>query len=140
MPPILVAGYLESKSRTTRAVAHAFGMTARPKTTDTLAVNLRYLLNKRGWSESELARRSKVAQKTINNILHRVYKPKVETCDQLARPFDLSGWHLILPDLIRDIEGGGSLSKLIGAYLQSPEEGQKIIMGIAEREAHYRVK
>lgn len=136
----LVARYLESKSPATRALLHPTQVGAIPKTQETLAANLRFLMKLKGWNESELARQSKVSQKTINNIMHRVYRPKVETCEQLAQPFGLSAWHLILPSLAQDIQAGGTITRLIEAYLGSPEEGQKIILGIAEREAQRKLR
>lgn len=136
----LVARYLESKSPATRVLAQPTEMGPRPRTEETLATNLRFLLKLKGWTESELARQSGVAQKTINNILHKVYRAKIETADQLAKPFNLEGWHLIHPSLINDIHAGGTISRLIEAYLHSAEEGQRIILGIAEREAQRKSK
>lgn len=136
----LVARYLDYKSPATSSLPHATEMGARPRTEETLAVNLRFLMSLHGWSEPELARRSGVAQKTINNILHKVYRAKIETADQLAKAFGLEGWHLILPNLIQDIQSGSTITRLIAAYLESPEDGQKIILGIAEREAQRKAK
>lgn len=113
---------------------------ARPRTETTLSRNLKYLLRVKGWSEAELARLAKVSQKTVNNAVNGVYRTKVESCEAMAKPFGLTGWLLIHPNLIGSPDGGGTLTRLIDAYLTSPAEGQKLILGIAEREAQYRAK
>lgn len=107
----------------------------RPKTEETLAKNLRYLMNKRGWTEEETAKQSGVSQKTVNNALNQTYKAKIETAEQLAAAFKLEGWHLIMPSLIRDLESGGSLSSLMANWTDADDEGKKFIEDMAEREA-----
>lgn len=115
-------------------------MTLRPRTEATLAANLRWLMNKAGWTEKEIEQRSGVSQKTINNVLHARYRTKVETVEQLAAAFNLDGWQMILPNLVHDIESGTSIAKLLNAYLQSSAEGQSVVLKIAEREAKYVAK
>lgn len=139
MDVMLVARYLDSKSHATSALSHPSRM-VRARTETNLSRNLRYLLRTKNWSEAELSRRSGVAQKTVNNAVNGVYQTKVETCEQLAKPFGLTGWLLIHPKLIDNIEGGSTITKLIQAYMNSSEEGQRVILGIAEREAAYRGK
>jgi transcriptional regulator with XRE-family HTH domain len=107
---------------------------------ETLSKNLRYLLAREGWSEAELARRSKVSQKSINNAVNGVYKTKIDTAERMAEPFKLTGWDLIRPTLIQELESRGSSDKLLEAYFSANEEGQQLILSIAEREAKYRVK
>lgn len=141
MPLTLVADYLAVKSLATRPTQQTtFTMTKRPRTETTLARNLAYLLRKAGWSEAELSRRSGVAQKTVNNAMHGVYQTKVESVELMAKPFGLQGWNLIHPNMIRDIESGTSVAKLLQAFSESSDEGKTLILSLAEREAKYGKK
>lgn len=63
----------------------------------TVATNLRALLDLREWSEHDLAKKSGVAQKTINNILNMRTAATIETAQSLATPFGLTNWHLLIP-------------------------------------------
>lgn len=112
-------------------------MSQRPSTRQSLAINLSYLLKTRGLSERDLALKSGVSQKTINNIVNARTSANTENVDKLARVFGLDGWHLILPDLIKDIESGGTITKMVSNYLASSKSGQEMIFQIAEREAKY---
>ena len=104
----------------------------------TLSENLRYLLKRNGWSEAELARRSGVSQKTVNNAVNMTKSTKIETAEALAKPFGLESWHLTLPDLPSDIESGGMMTSLIKSYLMSSDDSRLHIVAIAEREAKYK--
>jgi transcriptional regulator with XRE-family HTH domain len=60
-----------------------------------LGQNLRAELNKREWSESELARRSGVSQKQINNIVRERNGCSVEGLAYIARTMSLPVWWLV---------------------------------------------
>lgn len=112
-------------------------MTKRPRTEETLAKNLRFLMKLRGWSEGDAARESGVSQKTVNNMLNQVYRAKVDTVDQLAAAFGLVGWQLLIPNLPQDLEAGGSLSSLIQHWADSSAEGREAVERLANREATF---
>lgn len=112
----------------------------RPKTQETLARNLRHLMNLREWTEQDVADHSGVSQKTVNNCLNKNYKSKVETVDQIASAFGLDGWHLILPNLVQDLESGGRLAKLITDWSDSSNDGRDAIQGLAARESKFNKK
>lgn len=61
-----------------------------------LGQNLRAELNKREWSESELARRSGVSQKQVNNITNERNGCSVEALHVVARTMSLPAWWLVL--------------------------------------------
>jgi len=46
-------------------------------------------LNKRGWSQSELARRGKIAQSTISSILTGRSNPGPKACIAIAKAFNM---------------------------------------------------
>lgn len=109
---------------------------------DNLARNLRFLMDKNEHSAAYLAERlkGKVSRSTLHYILNREKVARVDTVDYIASVYGLSGWHLISPSLISDIEQSPTLSKLIRDYTHATPEGQKLIEQVAEREAEYVAK
>lgn len=61
-----------------------------------LGQNVRAELNRREWSESELARRSGVSQKQINNIVRERNGCSVEGLHYIGRALNLPAWWLVL--------------------------------------------
>lgn len=110
---------------------------SRPRTEETIAKNLRRLMDMRGWSEEATAKAAGVSQKTINNTLNKNYRPKVETVDQIANAFGLKGWHLMIPDLCQDLEAGGRLAALIEHWGEASTDGKTAIENLAGREAAF---
>lgn len=115
-------------------------MSDRLRIEDILARNLRYLMDQKELTEMALARRSGVSQKSINNVLHRAYRAKLDTCAKLAKAFGLECWQLVMPGMIADFEGQQGLRRLVKAYFNSAEEGQRAVLSVAEREAQYRTR
>jgi transcriptional regulator with XRE-family HTH domain len=115
-------------------------MDERLSTQDVLARNLKYLMAQRGWNQVETARRARVDQKTISNILAARKKAKIDIVDSIAKAFGLNGWQLILPRLIDDISGETSIAKVYEKFLQSSAEGKRHILSVAEREADYNTR
>jgi transcriptional regulator with XRE-family HTH domain len=111
-------------------------MARRPNqnTRETVAANLRDLLDLREWSEHQLAARAKIAQKTINNILNQRSACSVETAEALARAFNLAGWHLLIPGLPAQIAASPVLFTLVQDWLTSSRDGRQLIEMIAKRE------
>lgn len=54
-----------------------------------LARNVRGLMDHHGWSEHDLAKRSGVSQKAINNLLNVKSAPTLDTIDMLAAAFEM---------------------------------------------------
>jgi transcriptional regulator with XRE-family HTH domain len=107
-------------------------------TRETIARNLRELLDLREWSEHQLAARSKVAQKTINNVLHQRSACSVETAEAVARAFNLAGWHLLIPGLPSQIMKSPALFTLVQDWLTSSRDGRQLIELVARREHETR--
>jgi transcriptional regulator with XRE-family HTH domain len=110
-----------------------------PKQTERfIAANLRLLMKLAKHSERDLEKISGVSQKTINNILHARGEAKIPTVEKLANAYGLRGWQLMMKTLGKEASNPGStIGALLDAFLSANEEGQKIILGIAEREAKY---
>ena len=65
-----------------------------------IAANIRTLMDDNQIpSESDLARKAKVDQKTVWRILRQQQSPTVDTLEKLAKPFKLHAWQLLIPDL-----------------------------------------
>ena len=105
---------------------------------ESLAKNLRYLMDLEQLSESALHRRSGVSQKAINNILNGVSGGSLSSVDKLAKAFGLKAWHLIMPNLPNDLISGNTIEKLYRAFIQSDPKGREYTLHVAEREAAYR--
>lgn len=101
---------------------------------EAVAANLRDLMRLRKWSEHELAKRSGVAQKTINNVLNRKSACSIETAEHLARPFNLAGWHLMIPGLPKVLIDSPTLFTLVQDWMTASDEGRDLIERLAKRE------
>lgn len=128
-----------TSSNLIRKVGDRFSFMPKPRdnTSDTLAAALNYLMEKYSYSEAEVARRSGVASKTVNNMRRARTKATIENADKVARVFGLSGWQLILPGFPQELLGDKGLASTIENYSQSGPDGRAAIARIAEREAEY---
>lgn len=73
-----------------------------PEVRATLAANPGVCLELRGWSDSELARRSGVGQKQVDNIARGRFGCSVEALAQLGGTLSLPFWLLLMPDFGRE--------------------------------------
>lgn len=109
---------------------------AKHETRITLAKNLKYLMDRNGWKQVEMAQKAGVSQRSISNLLHpETHSPVLETVEAVAKAFGLNLWHLIMPTLIEDLESDTSIRKLFDAYEKADAPGRKLIQQVAEREA-----
>lgn len=104
---------------------------------ESLAVNLRHLMDLNDYVEDDVARLAKVSQKTINNILNKTTSVTLDKVEAVAAVFGLSGWQLILPNLPAELAEGGSIAKLYKGYIKATPEGRQHIEMVAQREAAY---
>jgi len=112
------------------ATTPLLGAQMRPAPRESLARNLKALMKRSGYSQEEVARRTRgqVKQKTISNMLDpESHSPKLESIDSVAAVFGLTSWHLILPDLPADLDRCKSLAQLVEHYMDSPPDGQDFI-------------
>ena len=117
----------------------------RPLSREILAKNLGRLLCIGGayglpTNQSELSRRSGVAQKTISNWLDpsRGIKPVLENLDAVAAVYGLEVWQLLVPDLPDDLLLQGHLKKLVADYGKIKNPAARLYIDrIAEAEAAY---
>ena len=106
----------------------------RPHTANSVAKNLRALMAGAGWNQSELGRRSGVSQRHISDILNGHAQCTVPVANELATPFGLKGWHLLLPDLPTDLVASPAIAKLVEAYIKADQAGRDFLDAAGERE------
>lgn len=99
----------------------------------TVSSNVRNLMLSLDWSEHDLAKKSGVSQKAINNLLNRTTGCTITTADKLARPFGLTGWQLMLEKLPTDAAFGSTMTQIMAKILATDDEGRKFILSVAER-------
>jgi transcriptional regulator with XRE-family HTH domain len=112
-------------------------MATRPPPRKTLARNLKLLMDASGMKAPEVAKRSGVDAKTVNNMLHGRFDPRPEKADQVAQVFGLNGWQLLIPDLPADMFKNGKLEQLIANYVSASPDGRDSIIRVAEMAAKY---
>lgn len=91
-------------------------------------------------TKPQLAKKSGVSERMISYILSKKKTPTVETAEQIAKPFGLTSWQLIIPNITASLAKAGALERLVKNYLASSGEGQELITHVAEREVQYKKK
>ena len=114
-------------------------MKTRPHTRETLAANIKALLNIWKWDQKKLAEKAGVSQKTISNMVNpdSGINPQLDNVEKVATAFGLSAWHLIIPNLPEELLRNGSLEHLAELYIRLPEDAREVINRVAERECAY---
>lgn len=128
---------LEGGKDTARTNEYAFGMAIkrqRPHTFNSVAKNLKALMDGAGMNQSELARQSGISQRHISDILKGNTQCTVPVTNSLAAPFGLTGWHLLLPDLPTDLVASPAIAKLVEAYIKADAAGREFLDAAGERE------
>lgn len=103
----------------------------------TLAENLNKLMAATGWSNRHLAQLAGVSDRYIGMIRKSEYKATVEIAEALAKPFGLTAWQLIMPNLDAELARNGALEALIQNYQASSQQAREYIDSVAEREGKY---
>jgi transcriptional regulator with XRE-family HTH domain len=89
-------------------------------------------------NQSELARRSGVSQRHISDIVNGRTECTAPVMNDLAAPFGLKGWHLMLPNLSKDLIASPAIGKLVEAYINADEAGREFLDAAGERELKRR--
>jgi transcriptional regulator with XRE-family HTH domain len=130
-----IACTLIDVQNTAQCLQYAFVMAKpRPKTRNTLAHKLKALMDASEMTQRGLAAASGVSQRQISNIVRGENSPSIEVAEALARPFGLTGWQLISPNIPANYKHARPLNDLITAYTQASEEVRRYIDVIVERE------
>jgi transcriptional regulator with XRE-family HTH domain len=65
--------------------------------TDILAIRIRLLRRDRGWSQEELAERSRISARYIGQLERHHASPSVDVLEQIANAFSVSPAELLKP-------------------------------------------
>lgn len=95
--------------------------------------NVRRLMKAMDWSEHDLAKKSGMSQKAINNLLNMSTGCTITTAEKLAKPFGLTGWQLMAGELPADVAFGNSLTQIVVKFLKTDDKGRALIRDVAER-------
>jgi len=106
-------------------------------TSENLTSNLRHLCELYNFKPDYIAKKSGLSPRVIAYYLSGDRSPKVKDAELIAAVFGLEGWHLIMPNLPKDIQQTKNLKHLVKNYLNSSSEGRGMIDRVAEREAKY---
>jgi DNA-binding Xre family transcriptional regulator len=102
-----------------------------------LARNMRAMLATQRWSENELARRSKVSQKQINNIAMERTGCGIDALDAIANAFACEPWQLLLADFHRISDVPARSARVVHSYVGMPradqEAAERLIFGLAKK-------
>jgi transcriptional regulator with XRE-family HTH domain len=113
--------------------------------TEIIADNVRRLIeyhnrvNKEKLTQSKLAARSKVSQRTISNVLRPGSTDSVtsDTIEKLAKYFGLEPYHLVIPNLPIEELIDRQIERVIDCYTKASKDGRDNIKRIAEFEVRY---
>jgi transcriptional regulator with XRE-family HTH domain len=127
---------LKKQRQSSCALPHPYGMT--DKSRINVAQNVRRLRQLRGWTQSVLAEKAKVAQ-TVISYLERVdsKSPTLETLQAVADAFSIPVWTLLLASEDIRPETLNALDHVVQTFGNLPTEGQMQIQRTADAEERY---
>lgn len=105
-----------------------------------LAENLKALLKIHELSAPTVAARAGIDPKSVNNMLHARFEPRLENVEAVAKVFGLTGWQLIRRNLTKGMPGIDELEELIERYIAATPEQRETIMHVAEMTGTYKPK
>jgi transcriptional regulator with XRE-family HTH domain len=107
-------------------------------TAERVAENIKLLMSASGMTVKEVSKKSGVPERTIYSYLKLERTPNVDTTEDIAQAFGLSGWHLLMTNLEYDMIKSGKLDRLIHSYSNCPPESQEYLLMVSERDAVYK--
>lgn len=107
---------------------------ARPAVAETLASNLTALMQKRDWTQAQLAAKSGVSQRHISNVLRKMTSCSVESLEALAGAFGLPGWLLLISGIDVSLMDTSLIPRLVDYFVGAGPEGRELVSRLAERE------
>lgn len=102
-----------------------------PKARHQLAVSVRTMLRNLEWSETELARRSGVSQKHINNITREKLGCSVEGLYEIAKAFNMPAWQMLIWGRSSSDASAQKLEKLVVTYLNADNSLRQVFDRLA---------
>jgi len=104
------------------------------------ARNLEILMNYHRDTQTSLAEKSGVSQKTISNMLNPGddTSPNLANVALIASAYKLQTWHLLLPSATVDILVNSSIEKLVANYSLANNEEREAWARVAELSSKYK--
>ena len=116
---------------TARTLVYRKGMPQRSYAPDddlpVFAVNLQRLMDVAKLNQTELHRLTGVSQRHISALVRGESDCTLQVAEQIAKPFGLRGWHLMLPNLPADLVNSPRVLALVESYLDANEEGRTLL-------------
>jgi DNA-binding Xre family transcriptional regulator len=108
---------------------------------EAIANNVKRLMIERQLTQTQLANKVGVSQKTISNMINSgsVGSITTESIEKVARFFRIEPYHLMIPDLPVDELTNTTIEKIITYYAHSTKESRLNIARVAELESRYSV-
>ena len=100
-------------------------------TAATIAKNLAMLLKKSGLEAQQVAIRAGIGIRTMSN-LQAGSNPTIETVEAVANIFGLTCWHLLNPDLERDLANQDWLDRIHRLFNVAPQQGVDLLKKAVE--------
>ena len=102
---------------------------------DTLARNLRQVMERIQRSARDVADACGLSNKTVSNILNGAHSVTLDSASAVANEIGVPLWQLLSPEIDREIMGNPDLAKLIDSYFSASPEGRTRILRNARLEA-----
>lgn len=96
-----------------------------------VAQNVRHLLHLNEWSESELARRTGISQKQVNNIVRERYGCTIEALFEIARAFRVPAFAMLVTGMSETDADFDKLDQLVVSYLNADRRKRSRMLAAA---------
>ena len=103
-----------------------------PSSVDTFIANLEVVLSALGWSNRKLAQKSGVSDRVIGMYRNKESVPSLDKAERLAKALGYELWQLQIPGFRPDIVKGGGFDRLYHAYLDTDDDGRKVMETTAD--------
>lgn len=90
-----------------------------------LAKNVRAMLATLQWSENELARRSNVSQKQVNNVCMARTGCGIDALDAMAKAMAVESWQLLVPGFHLHTDVAARTARLMMECLESARTNRR---------------
>ncbi|WP_426994480.1 helix-turn-helix domain-containing protein [Methylomonas sp. CM2] len=110
------------------------------KDSETLANNLRRLMDHYEYTQTDVAIRAKVSQKQVSDILTQNAKlgASIGQIGAIANDcFKIATWHLLMPNCPDELLFNHSLEKLVENYIHNDAKGRNATLSVSEIRAQY---
>lgn len=81
-----------------------------------LAANLKMLMERRGWTQQQLADKAGMSQAHVGNLTRAEHDPTTSVLESLAAAFGVPPWLLLVPGLRADILDSPEIPTMIARY------------------------